>query len=237
MKAPTSKRPRRHRLDYELIEALVPEGSSVLDLGCGDGQLLADLIEQKGCTGRGIDVDEAAVVACVQRGVPVYHGDMLEGMGFYGEGQFDVVVLSQTLQQTLRPPAVIREMLRVGRRAIISFPNFGHWRVRLGLLVGGRMPRNRLLPYHWFNSPNVHLCTVRDFREFCDREGLAREEEVFLTPRERRVRSWCANWRAGIAIFHVEKGGGSGEGGRQKWGERGDSNPRPPGPQPGALAD
>ena len=207
MIAPDQRRPARPRLDYQMIESLVPDGARVLDLGCGDGRLLSDLIENKGCIGRGVEIDEKAVLECVQRGLPVYHGDMLEGMSFYRDGQFDVVILSQTLQQTLRPPRVIAEMLRVGRCAIISFPNFGHWAVRLGLLLGGRMPRNRLLPYHWFNTPNVHLCTVRDFRAFCGTHGLEIAREVFLSAGNRRVCPWCANWRAGTAIFQVQKAG------------------------------
>ena len=203
----TSRRPRptKVRLDYELIESLVPDGAKVLDLGCGDGQLLGDLIEYKGCDGRGIEIDEKAVQSCIERGVPVYHGDMVEGMGFYRDGQFDVVVLSQTLQQTMNPPEVIREMLRVGRRAIISFPNFGHWAIRLQLLLAGRMPHNRMLPHHWYNTPNVHFCTVRDFREFCARQKLQRVREIFLTARYRRISRFLANWRAGIAIFQIER--------------------------------
>ncbi|MCX5655883.1 MAG: methionine biosynthesis protein MetW [Planctomycetota bacterium] len=200
------KRPTKLRLDYELIESLVPDGAKVLDLGCGDGQLLADLIEYKGCEGRGIEVDDKAVLECVHRGVPVYHGDMIEGMGFYLDGQFDVVILSQTLQQTMDPPKVIHEMLRVGKRAIISFPNFGHWWVRLQLLLGGRMPHNRLLPYHWYNTPNVHFCTIKDFREFCDRQGLVRVAETFLSGGNRRISAPLANWRASIAIFQIERG-------------------------------
>ena len=205
MNGTRQNRPTKLRLDYELIESLVADGAKVLDLGCGDGQLLADLIEQKGCQGRGIEIDEDATLQCIQRGVPVYHGDMLEGMSFYRDGQFDVVILSQTLQQTMDPPKVIHEMLRVGRRAIISFPNFGHWLVRWQLLVGGRMPHNRLLPYHWYNTPNVHFCTVKDFREFCERQKLGREE-IFLSARYQRLSSILANWRAGIAIFQIEKG-------------------------------
>jgi methionine biosynthesis protein MetW len=200
-------RPVKRRLDYELIESLVPDGAKVLDLGCGDGQLLADLIEYKGCDGRGIEIDDRAVLECVQRGVAVYQGDMIEGMGFYRDGQFDVVILSQTLQQTMDPPKVIHEMLRVGRRAIISFPNFGHWLVRLQLLVRGRMPHNRLLPYHWYNTPNVHFCTVKDFREFCDRQHLARVAEIFLTARSHRISALLVNWRAAIAIFQIQRGG------------------------------
>ncbi|MBM4019209.1 MAG: methionine biosynthesis protein MetW [Planctomycetes bacterium] len=200
------KRPTKLRLDYELIESLIPDGARVLDLGCGDGQLLADLIERKGCQGRGIEIDDKAVLECVQRGVPVYHGDMIEGLGFYRDAQFDVVILSQTLQQTMDPPKVIHEMLRVGRRAVISFPNFGHWWVRLQLLLSGRMPHNRLLPYHWYNTPNVHFCTVKDFREFCDRQDLRRVVEIFLTARFQRVTHILANWRAAIAIFQIERG-------------------------------
>jgi len=205
MNGTRKNRPTKLRLDYELIESLVADGAKVLDLGCGDGQLLADLIEYKGCQGRGIEIDEEATLQCIQRGVPVYHGDMLEGMSFYRDGQFDVVILSQTLQQTMDPPKVIHEMLRVGRRAIISFPNFGHWLVRWQLLVSGRMPHNRLLPYHWYNTPNVHFCTVKDFREFCERQKLGREE-IFLSARYQRLSSILANWRAGIAIFQIEKG-------------------------------
>jgi methionine biosynthesis protein MetW len=205
MNGTRKNRPTKLRLDYELIESLVADGAKVLDLGCGDGQLLADLIEYKGCQGRGIEIDEEATLQCIQRGVPVYHGDMLEGMSFYRDGQFDVVILSQTLQQTMDPPKVIHEMLRVGKLAIISFPNFGHWWVRLQLLLGGRMPHNRLLPYHWYNTPNVHFCTIRDFREFCDRQNLARVAEIFLSGGNRRINATLANWRASIAIFQIER--------------------------------
>jgi len=199
------KRPAKLRLDYELIEALIPDGAKVLDLGCGDGQLLADLIEFKGCEGRGIELDEGAVLECIRRGVAVYHGDMVEGMECYRAGHFDVVILSQTLQQTMDPPKVIREMLRVGRKAIISFPNFGHWGVRLQLLWTGRMPRSPALPHHWYNTPNVHLCTVKDFEEFCGREKLEIVEEIFLTPRYRPISGLLANWRAGLAIFQLQR--------------------------------
>ena len=196
----------KRRLDYELIESLVPAGTRVLDLGCGDGQLLADLVERKGCQGRGIEINEQAVVACIERGVAVYHGDMLEGIRFYGDRSFDVVILSQTLQQTSDPVRVIQEMLRVGEMAIISFPNFGSWRVRLQLLSTGRMPINDLLPYDWFNTPNVHLCTVKDFRKLCEEQNLEQVHETFLVPPNHQIGPLLANWRAGLAIFQIRRG-------------------------------
>lgn len=196
----------RRRLDYELIEALVPYGSKVLDLGCSDGQLLADLAANKGCQGYGIDISEQAVLKCIGRGVAVYHGDMLEGMSYYDDRRFDLVVLSQTLQQTSEPVRVIQQMLRVGRSAIISFPNFGYWRVRLQLMLDGRMPQTGLLPYPWFSTPNVHLCTVTDFRQLCDEQFLERIHEIFLVPPSRQISPWGANWRAGLAIFHIKRG-------------------------------
>ena len=191
---------RRRRLDYELIESMIPAGSRVLDLGCGDGQLLADLARNKGCQGRGIEIDEQAVLACIQRGVAVYHGDMVEGMAYYHDQSFDVVILSQTLQQASDPALVMQEMLRVGERAIISFPNFGYWRVRLQLLLNGRMPETDQLPYSWYNTPNVHLCTVADFRALCDQLGLEQSREIGGV---------AANWRAELAIYQIrrQKGG------------------------------
>jgi methionine biosynthesis protein MetW len=197
----------KHRLDYELIQALVPSGSRVLDLGCGDGQLLAELSAYKGCVGRGIEINEQFVLASMRRGVAVYHGDMLEGMATYRDGSFDVVILSQTLQQTTDPVRVIQEMLRVGYTAIISFPNFGYWRVRLQLLLTGRMPRTGTLPYDWFNTPNVHLCTVTDFRILCDQQGLERVHEIFVVSPSRQIRPLAANWRAGVAIWQLRRKG------------------------------
>ncbi|NLG52232.1 MAG: methionine biosynthesis protein MetW [Chloroflexi bacterium] len=199
------QQPTKRRLDYDLIERLVPAGSRVLDLGCGDGQLLELLAARKGCQGHGIDINEQAVLECIRRGVAAYHGDMMEGMSFYQDHTFDLVILSQTLQQTANPVQVIREMLRVGETAIISFPNFGYWRVRFQLLLTGRMPRNALLPYSWYSTPNVHLCTISDFRALCEQEQLERVHEIFLAPPSRQISELGANWRAGLAIFQLRR--------------------------------
>jgi methionine biosynthesis protein MetW len=194
------------RLDYQMIEEYVEPGSNLLDLGCGDGALLAQLISEKGCRGCGIDIDLEEVRKCISRGVPVYHGDMLEGMAMFEDGRFDCVILSQTLQQTVRPDRVAREMLRVGRRAIISFPNFGHWQVRLQLLLGGRMPVTRVLPHRWDDTPNIHLLTIKDFLDLCREQKLHVVDRLYLTPTYRRMPGLLANLLASMAIFVIEAG-------------------------------
>ena len=199
---------RRRRVDYELIEEMIVPGSRVLDLGCGDGRLLEELIEQKNVVGRGVEIDDQRVIECVERGLAVFHGDLLEGLSYYGDASFDTVILSQTLQQTLDPRKVLREMLRVGKRAIISFPNFGHWSIRLKLLLTGRMPRTRNLPHQWYDTPNVHLLTVRDFREFAEKEGTRILSEIFLDLRGERMVPLMENWRASTAIFLLEAAAG-----------------------------
>lgn len=193
------------RIDQKYIEAHVPEGARVLDLGCGDGTLLEHLMENKHAAACGIDVDERAVRQCISRNVPVYHGDMLEGMAMMADGSYDCVILSQTLQQTLEPEKVVREMLRVGRKAIISFPNFGHWRVRLDLFLRGRMPVTHVLPYPWYDTPNVHLLTVRDFLNFCGERHLRTVDNAFFTASFRRLPGFAANVLAAVAVFVLEK--------------------------------
>ncbi|MCK4283987.1 MAG: methionine biosynthesis protein MetW [Candidatus Brocadiae bacterium] len=192
------------RLDYRMIEEYVERGAHVLDLGCGDGALLEQLISQNEVEGCGIDVDLEQVRKCIARGVPVYHGDMLEGMAMFEDGRFDCVVLSQTLQQTLEPCRVVQEMLRVGRRAIISFPNFGQWQVRLRLLLGGRMPVTKVLPYRWHETPNIRPLTIKDFLGLCRELKLRIVDRIFLTADYGRLPGLFANLLASMAIFVVE---------------------------------
>ncbi len=154
-----------------VVAGMVPRGSRVLDLGCGEGDLLEELIVARGCRGQGVEVSDEAFHACVARGIAVVQADIDEGLDF-DDHAFDVVVLSQTLQAVRRPAPVLREVMRVGRVGIVSFPNFGHWRLRLALGARGRMPVSRTLPYRWYETPNIHLCTIRDFEDLAGAEGL-----------------------------------------------------------------
>jgi methionine biosynthesis protein MetW len=168
------------RADLDLVARMVPPGSRVLDLGCGDGDLLAELIASRGCRGQGVEVSREALHACVERGVPVVEADIDRGLPEFEDGSFDVVVLSQTLQAVHRPALVLREVTRVGRLGIVSFPNFGHWRLRVQLVARGKMPVTRTLPYRWYETPNIHLCTVRDFEALARAEGLTLLERRLL---------------------------------------------------------
>ena len=197
------------RVDYQLIEQYIHEGARVLDLGCGDGSLLEQLMVDKGVTGCGIDMDIEAAKQCIRRGVPVYQGDMLDGMALLRDGAYDCVILSLTLQQTLRPARVVREMLRVGSTAIITFPNFGYWRVRSQLFLRGRMPVTRALPYTWADTPNIHLTTIKDFWRFSRDENLEIVDTIFLSQHNVKVPGWLANLFAGLAIFVLRKGPGT----------------------------
>lgn len=196
------------RIDYTLIKDLVPVGSTVLDLACGHGELLSELIAEKQVRGSGVEIDQQAVEACIAKGLSVFHGDLDAGLADYNDQSHDVVILSLSLQQLRRPKVIVREMVRVGRLAIISFPNFAHWLTRSQLFFGGRMPVSRDLPYQWWDTPNIHLCTIRDFRALCEAEGLHIEHKQFLHSFDRPLPPGlpASNLFARVAIFAVTLG-------------------------------
>ncbi len=187
------------RGDYALISSLIPEGARVLDLGCGDGALLGWLAAHKRIEGRGIEIRPDLAQRAAARGVAVYHGDLESSLAEYPEGAFDYVILSQTLQELRRPLEVLEQMLRIGRHAVVGFPNFGHWRVRLSHLFSGRAPRTRLFPHAWHSSPNIHFLTVMDFEETVAEKQWRVETRLFLSGHS-QIR-FAPNWRAEIAVY------------------------------------
>ena len=187
------------RPDFHVIGEIVEPGSRVLDLGCGEGELLAWLLENKRVLARGVEISPAQVRRAIARGVSVYQGDIDEGLADYPDKAFDYVILSQTLQETRSPLQVLREMLRVGRRAIISFPNFGHWSVRIAMLLNGQAPKTKLFPYNWYNSPNIHFLSINDFEDLCREQNFPIERRYFLTG-ARRVKAF-PNLIAQTAVF------------------------------------
>jgi methionine biosynthesis protein MetW len=191
------------RSDYAIISELIVPNTRVLDLGCGEGELLAWLQEHKGVDARGVELVGSRVQRAIARGVSVYQGDIDHGLADYPDGAFDYIILSQTLQEVRAPLKVLRDMLRVGRRAIVAFPNFGHWRVRLAHLWTGRAPKTRLFPYDWYNSPNIHFLTVHDFESLARQEGWTVERSLFLTGN--RTVAAFPNLMAETAVFLVRR--------------------------------
>jgi methionine biosynthesis protein MetW len=194
------------RRDYAIIGELIEPGTRVLDLGCGEGELLAWLKEHKKVDGRGVEMTGARVQKAIARGVSVYQGDLESALDDYPDHAFDYVVLSQTLQETRDPLRVLRGMLRISARAIVAFPNFGHWRVRLSHLWSGRAPQTGLFPYDWFDSPNIHFLTVLDFEALAAKEKWRVERRIFLSGQnELRM---LPNLMAEVAVFLVAHGAG-----------------------------
>jgi methionine biosynthesis protein MetW len=191
------------RGDLRLASEMIEPGSRVLDIGCGDGELLSYLTQHKNVDGRGMELSQSGVNACVRHGLSVIQGDADNDLADYPSDAFDYVVLSQTLQATRNPRQVLNHLARIGRRAIVSIPNFGHWRVRVDLLLQGRMPRTGLLPAAWYETPNIHLCTIQDFARLCADEGIKVERSISLD-------RWGAPYRlnpvGGLANLLAEQG-------------------------------
>lgn len=190
------------RADLDAIAAWVAPGASVLDLGCGEGLLLKYLQQSREVRGYGIEISDANVLACVKNSVNVIQSDLETGLAGFDAGSFDYVILSQTLQAMRHTEEIIMEMLRVGRQGIVSFPNFGYWPQRLQIMRG-RMPVSDVLPYLWYDTPNIHLCTLTDFEEFCATHGVRILERIVMQG-ERRI-SFAPNLRGSVAVYRFEK--------------------------------
>jgi len=191
------------RSDYAIISQIVESNTRILDLGCGEGELLAWLAENKGVDARGVEIVGSKVRQAIARGVSVYHGDIEEALADLPDQAFDYVILSQTLQESQAPLKVLREMLRVGRRAIVAFPNFGHWTVRLAHLFTGRAPKTKLFPHDWYDSPNIHFLTVHDFESLAHTQHWTIEKRIYLQG-SRQIQLF-PNLLSEVAVFLVSK--------------------------------
>ena len=192
------------RYDYDLIASWIPERSRILDLGCGDGELLRSLWQEREAPGYGVEIEDAAVLACVENDVNVLQLDLESGLAAFGDQSFDCVILSETLQAIRHQEILLREMLRVGREAIVSFPNFGHWGARLQIAFGGHMPVSRELPYQWYDTPNLHHCTIRDFEDLCRRLRIRIRERLVL--HDGKPVTFLPNLLGSLAVYRCTNG-------------------------------
>jgi len=206
--AEAARTPGGARVDHIVVADMVDRGSRVLDVGCGDGELLR-LLETRGVDGRGIELSREGVNESVAKGLAVIQGDADTDLASYPDDAFDYVILSQTLQATRHPRIVLEHMLRIGRHAIVSFPNFGHWRIRINLLLTGQMPRTDNLPDTWYDTPNIHFCTIKDFRQLCPVVGAKMEKAVALNAWGKSLRLnapwWFWNLFGEQAVFLLSR--------------------------------
>ncbi len=198
-----------NRVDLLLVADMVEPGGRALDVGCGDGALLQMLTRDRGVDGRGIEISQAGVNGCVAKGLSVVQGDADTDLADYPDDAFDYVILSQTLQATRHPRQVLENMLRIGRRAIVSFPNFGHWRVRSQLMFLGRMPKTESLAYSWYDTPNIHLCTIHDFVQLVNEIGASIDRAIALDRNGSKMRVnapwWAWNLFGEQAVFLLHR--------------------------------
>ncbi len=193
------------RVDYEVIESLIEPGSSVLDIGCGEGALLANLIEDRNIHGEGIELEEKLVLDCVRKGLPIIQHDIEEGLENYADKSYDYIILSQTLQTVKNTEKVLSELMRVGKKVIVSFPNFAHWRCRLQLLLEGKAPVTKQLPYKWYDSTNIHCLSLKDFEEFCKKLNVRIEKIIPLTKASLGPVKFAPNLLAEQVIYITSK--------------------------------
>jgi methionine biosynthesis protein MetW len=199
----TSKRKEELRLDHKVIGDMVESGSVVLDMGCGDGDLLEYLVLRKEVKGSGVEISEEAIYKCVEKGLSVSHGDIDSGLKEYPDRLFDYVIFNQTMQQVHRPAEAIIEALRIGKKVIIGFPNFCYITARLQIFFSGHVPITPSLPYSWYDTPNLHFLSIKDFRVFCAERGITIEKRVFLS--ENSIVRFMPNLFALNAIFQISK--------------------------------
>lgn len=198
----------RLRLGYSIITDMIQQGAKVLDLGCGNGNLLAKLYKEKGIKGLGVEINQGKVISSLEKGLSVIQADIDAGLEEFGDKEYDWVILNQTLQSVEKPDYVINEMLRVGKKVVVSFPNFAYWKVRFYLFFMGRMPKSKILPYEWFDTPNIHLLTVNDFYQFCKKRNIKILKSIFMTKarvKKNFVTRLLSNFFAEEVIFVVSK--------------------------------
>ncbi|MBR9867628.1 methionine biosynthesis protein MetW [uncultured Amphritea sp.] len=195
------------RADLEIIQEWITPGSKVLDLGCGNGELLTFLQQQKQITGYGVEVDHDNITACIEKGVNVIEKNIDEGLASIDDSSFDTVIMTQALQVMYRPDQIVDEMLRIGKECIVTFPNFGHWRARGYLAFRGRMPVSKFLPYTWYNTPNIHFCTFKDFEQLCVERNIHILDRTVVDNEHKHhwsIRLW-PNMLGEIAIYRITR--------------------------------
>jgi homoserine O-acetyltransferase/O-succinyltransferase len=190
--------------DHKIIESFIKEGSSVLDLGCGDGSLLYSLIDNKNVNGIGIDKYQKGLNEAMEKGLSVLQLDLNKGLESFKDRSYDYVVLNMTLQAMYDTLLVTKEMVRVGKKAIVGFPNFGHWKLVSTLLIKQQMPKTKTLPYEWYNTPNIRLMTIKDFRVLCRENGIEILKEIYLNEQGKKISGLLVDWRAVEGIFVIK---------------------------------